>query len=357
MTPIRFGIIGGGWRAEFFIRVAQALPERFTLTRVLVRDPAKAQAFAQRLHVSTCGTIDELLAGEPCDFVVVSVPCVVHPQLLTELTQRGIAVLCETPAARDVPEMEQVFALTQRGGRIQIAEQLHLRPMHAARIALARSGRLGTVQQAQVAVAHGYHGISLIRRLLGLMFEDAVITARRVKSTLLAGPGRQGPPTEEKIEPVLQEMAWLDFGDRFATFDFAGPQYFSYVRGVRMLVQGDRGEICNYDLSYLHDFRTPIRTTLRREAAGENDNLEGCYFKGITAGEQWVYRNPFIPARLSDDEIAVASSLQKMHEFVQGGPEFYSVAEACQDNYLARLITQAAKAQESITTTRQVWAR
>ena len=35
--PISFGIIGGGWRAEFFFRIAQAMPERFRITGCLAR--------------------------------------------------------------------------------------------------------------------------------------------------------------------------------------------------------------------------------------------------------------------------------------------------------------------------------
>jgi hypothetical protein len=154
----------------------------------------------------------------------------------------------------------------------------------------------------------------------------------------------------------MQEIAWMDFGGKLGVFDFAGSQYFSYIRGTRMLVQGDRGEICNDELRYLQDFRTPIHTKLRREAAGEGDNLEGCYFKGIVAGDRWVYVNPYVPGRLSDDEIAVASSLEKMSQYVQGGPEFYSVAEGCQDNYLARLLSEAAKTGEKRVSQRQAWA-
>jgi predicted dehydrogenase len=356
MAPIRFGILGGGWRAEFFIRVAQALPDRFEVSRVMLRDPAKAQAFAARLKVETCTSIDDLVRGDAGQFVVLSVPCINHPQLLGDLADRKMPVLCETPAARDTPAMEAVYALTRRHLRAQIAEQLHLRPMHAARIDIARSGLLGNVTQAQVAVAHGYHGISLIRRLLGITFEDVTITARRSMSSIVAGPGRQGPPTAEATENVMQEIAWMDFGGKLGVFDFAGSQYFSYIRGTRMLVQGDRGEICNDELRYLQDFRTPIHTKLRREAAGEGDNLEGCYFKGIVAGDRWVYVNPYVPGRLSDDEIAVASSLEKMSQYVQGGPEFYSVAEGCQDNYLARLLSEAAKTGEKRVSQRQAWA-
>ena len=80
------------------------------------------------------------------------------------------------------------------------------------------------------------------------------------------------------------------------------------------------------------------------------------YFKGIQAGDHWVYHNPFIPGRLGDDEIAVGSCLAGMHEYVEGGTEFYSLAEACQDNYLARLIAQASRTGENLVSQKQVWA-
>ena len=32
MEPIAFGLIGSGWRGEFFERIAAALPDRFRLT-------------------------------------------------------------------------------------------------------------------------------------------------------------------------------------------------------------------------------------------------------------------------------------------------------------------------------------
>lgn len=46
-------------------------------------------------------------------------------------------------------------------------------------MAIVKAGLLGEVTQAQVSAAHGYHGISLIRRYLGIKYEPVKITARR----------------------------------------------------------------------------------------------------------------------------------------------------------------------------------
>ena len=36
MGRIKYALIGSGWRAEFYIRIAKMIPERFELTAVLV---------------------------------------------------------------------------------------------------------------------------------------------------------------------------------------------------------------------------------------------------------------------------------------------------------------------------------
>ena len=55
---------------------------------------------------------------------------------------------------------------------MQVAEQYAFQPLHAARLAFIRAGKLGEISQVQVSVAHGYHGISLIRKFLGIGYEN-----------------------------------------------------------------------------------------------------------------------------------------------------------------------------------------
>ena len=70
-----------------------------------------------------------------------------------------------------------------------------------------------------------------------------------------------------------------------------------------------------------------------------------------------MYTNPFFPARLSDDEIAVATCLQKMWEYVNVGQDFYGLAEASQDHYLGMMIQQAIESKEPVKTETQIWAK
>jgi hypothetical protein len=75
-----------------------------------------------------------------------------------------------------------------------------------------------------------------------------------------------------------------------------------------------------------------------RQDAGEDGNLEGIWHKGYSAGAEWLYRNPFPYASLSDDEIAIATVLQDMQDSVEGGDEVYGFAEAAQDQALSLAI-------------------
>lgn len=319
-------------------------------------DRAKADLLEQKLHVTTYRTLDDMLRNTNPLFVLVSVSKSASLAQLNALADREVPVLAETPPAADLEGLNQLYLRTLKEARIQVAEQYALQPAHAARLVLVQSGKLGRVSQAQVSVSQDYHAMSLIRKLLGLQFENAVIMARRFISPIVAGPTRQGPPTEEKIIEIPQTIAYLDFGDKLAVYDFATDQHRSWIRSNRVLVRGDRGELNNNRLKYLKDFSTPVTLDLLRQDTGQEGNMEGYYHRGILAGEEWVYRNPFAPASLSDEEIAVATCLAKMAEYAQGGPSFYSLAEAAQDHYLGLMVAQAVAQGTPVRTTFQTWA-
>jgi predicted dehydrogenase len=357
MDPIRFAIIGGGYRTQAYLQIARELPDRFQVDGMFVRNAVKGRAIEARWNVKTYRTLEELLHSSTPHFVVVSLPRSVTPVILRELAEQGVPVLTETPPAPDLAGLLDVYELAKKGARIQVAEQYHLQPLHAARLALVHSGKLGAVTQAQVSVAHDYHGISLIRRLLGIGYENVTISAHSFVSPLVAGPSRSGPPLQEKTEPSKQVLAYLDFGEKLGVYDFSDDQYWSWIRSPRLLVRGDRGEINNTQVRYLADYRTPVSFELLRQVAGENGNLEGFYLKGFLAGNEWIYKNPFIPARLNDDEIAIATCLDKMAQYVAGGPDCYSLAEASQDHYLSLMIQRALASHEVVRTTTQPWAR
>ena len=224
------------------------------------------------------------------------------------------------------------------------------------RNSIAQSGMLGEISQVQVSFSHGYHAVSLMRKLLGIGFENATIHGFEFVSPVVAGPGRKGPPEQETIIAAKHELALLDFDGKLGVYDFTRDQHRSWIRSQRILVKGVRGEIDNSDIKYLKNFLTPVELELKRINTGEEGNMEGYYLKGIQAGGEWVYVNQFAPASLSDDEIAVATCLAKMAGYVRGEPGFYSLAEASQDAYLALVIDKAMSSGEKQVTESQIWS-
>jgi predicted dehydrogenase len=353
---ISFGMVGAGWRSEFYLRVARALPDRFEVAGVVVRDSEKRNRFMRRWGYPAYPDTDALLDNTSPDFVVTSVPRTVNPEIIRKLVAADMPVLSETPPAAGVDEMASLYSdVTAACGRVQVAEQYWLQPEHAARLDLIDRAMLGTVSQAQVSCAHGYHGVSLIRRFLGAGYSLPTIRARTVTSQLVNGPNRQGPPKQEESKSSSQLLAWIDFGSTFGVLDFTGDQYFSWIRDHRVLIRGDRGEIVDRKINRLIDFQTPISVILFRRQTGAGGNLEGNYLQHISTGDHICYENPLQPASLSDDDIAVGTCLLKMGEYAAGGEAFYPLAEACHDHYLGILIEKAAETNRDIQAEPQAW--
>lgn len=352
----RYAVVGSGWRAEFYLTIARQMPQRFEVCGLVTRSPEKGRTIEEAWGIPTYRDIDTLLAAQSPSFAVVSVNRAAAPDLIRALAQRGLPVLTETPPAAGLEELVALNRLTRKGAKIQVAEQYPFQPMHAARIAVASSGALGTINEAQVSFSHGYHGMGMLRRLLGVSFENARIHAFRFSSQFVAGPGRSGLTETETMLDSPHDIALLDFGGRLGVFDFAQDQHRSYVRSARILVRGSRGEIHDREVRRLADFRTPVRSTLTLDMTGLEGNLEGFFIRGVSLGDEWVYVNPFPGARLSEEEIAVAVCVQKMGEYAAGGPDFYSLAEASQDRYLDLMISRAIVAGEAVSTSTQPWA-
>jgi Oxidoreductase family, NAD-binding Rossmann fold len=352
--PITFGVVGGAWRAEFFFRIAQALPDRFRILGCVTRTEATRSRIGREWGIPTFNSIEDLVRSKP-DFVVTSVPWAESAPLILELAAHDVGVLAETPPAQDLEALTKLWKELPENARVQVAEQYQFQPCHAARLALTKSGLLGEVSEAQISVAHGYHGVSLIRKFLNIGFERASIRALAFKSPIVAGSTRAGPPQEERKILTTQTIASLEFEGKLALFDFVEDQYFSWIRSHRVLVRGDRGEINNLDVRYLIDFATPMEVQLKRMDAGQTGNLEGYHHKGYIAGGTWWYRNSFAPARLSDDEIAIATCLESMAHYLETGNSFYGLAEASQDHYLSILIDRAAKSGNPVESSNQVW--
>lgn len=355
-TSVSFALVGAGWRGMFYRRVAEALAGRFRLTGVVTRSAARAAEVSAQWGVTAYPDLTALLdAGRP-DFVVLSVPRQATVPWLETLTGRGLPVLCETPPAADLEGLRRVTSLLPGAAQVQVAEQYQYQPLHAARLAVTDGGLVGEVSMASLSVCHDYHAFSLIRRHLRVGSDPATIRATVLRSSMETGFGTSGPRRERGTTEETRVVGLVDFDGRLGVYDFAGEQYFSYIRSPRVELRGSVGEIRDREVRVLRALDEPATQELRREQTGPEGDLGGDSLRGISLGDRWVYRNPFPGARLSDDEIAIATSLERMGRFARGGPAFYGLADAAQDHYLSLLLHEAAATGETTRSQPQPWA-
>ncbi|WP_460533599.1 Gfo/Idh/MocA family oxidoreductase [Humibacter ginsengiterrae] len=354
--PATLAIVGGGYRAEAFLRVADALPERFRVTAVMARRPENREEIRDRWSVDTVDSIDDLDRGRP-GFVVVAVSPSVSTDIILALTGAGHAVLTETPVAPDLPSCLALVDAVREGARIQVAEQYHLEPLVSAQLEVVRRGVVGEVSEASVSIAHDYHGMSVLRRFLGIEFQNARITARRFSERLQDGPSRQGDPLEDRLVDGIRTSAWLEFdGGAHGAYEFHDQQYRSWIRTPSVQVRGSRGELRDETVRHLRDGFTPVKSRIERVEAGGAGNHEGKFLRSYAFEGGILYDNRYRPARLADDELSIAALLDGMAAYAGGGAPVYSVAEACQDQYLQLEIRRAIEAGSPLATATQPWA-
>ena len=72
MKPLSFVIVGSGWRAMFYVRIALRYPQCFKLCYLLCRTPEKAERI--RMEYGIPVTTEARACEDACpDFVVVAV--------------------------------------------------------------------------------------------------------------------------------------------------------------------------------------------------------------------------------------------------------------------------------------------
>jgi predicted dehydrogenase len=352
-----FGVIGSGWRCEFFLRLAQAAPDRLRAAGVVTRSAERGERVTAQWGLPTFRTAEELLATGP-DYVIVSVPWAVTPDATRELVGLGARVLAETPPAPDLPGLRALWDDVGGSGVVQVGEQYLLMPGHAARLAALREGVIGEPTSVQISSTHLYHAVSLIRGLLGVGFEPATVSARAFTAPLVDPLGFGEWRGDATPKDTVTTLATIDWGGRMGLYDFTDNQWWNPLRHRRIVIRGAGGEIADDRLVRLADPTTPVASAFEYRRTGIDLNLEGNDLQHVSLDGRVLYRNPFAGTRLSEDDVAVADLLGRVGAWARGeGPEPYPLADGLQDHLISLAIGESAKTGRDVTTEREAWAR
>lgn len=357
MSPFRFAVVGSGWRAEFFVRMARLLPDRFECVAVVSRDPERGASVERQWGVPTVRAIADLPASSP-ELVVTATPWPVTPGAVVELVGLGLPVLAETPPAPDAAGLRALWAAVGTSGLVQVAEHSPYLPAHQARIAAVRAGVIGEPTSVQISSTHLYHAVGLIRRLLGVGLGAVVVRSSQFAAPLVDPMTRDGWNGRTEPSPRSTILATLDFGaGRSALYDFTDNQWHNPLRTNRIVVRGSHGEIVDNAVTRWVDAQTVLTSVIERRQTGIEQQLDGWDTQHISLDGHVLWRNPFEGARLADDDVAVATLLARSAAWVRGeGPEPYPLADGAQDHLVGLAIEESARTGAPVTAGPEAWA-
>ena len=326
---IKYGIVGAGWRSEFYLRIAALMPNTFKVSGIYIRSKQKQEEFSKKYDVPIFDTLENLLETD-YDFIVSCVNKAGICDTVRLLAGKNIPLLTETPIGASLKEIDDFLAEIKPEWRVQVAEQFHFQPRNQAIKAIIDSGILGEITQVQLSCCHDYHAASLIRFILDTGYEIPEAFSFTLSDTVNRYNSRRGLLSKPETVTAEEKFAVLKFKGKTAVYDFNYEQYFSDIRASRIVIRGTNGEIINDRCTYLKD-GLPHSFSLQRNSYGANESLDGFTLVNITAEGRVLYENPFKSARLSDEEIAISTCLLNMKKYLETGIPFYPLEEAAAD--------------------------
>ena len=322
---LSYVIIGSGYRAEYFGRIAQTWPDLFRAL-YLCRSEEKAARMKQRTGAEAVLTVEAAEAFRP-DFIVVAVDRGHLADVAEEWIARGFPVVTETPVADTEEKLDRLQKLAERGARIVCCEQYHRYPILAAGLEAVRQGLIGVPRTAYISLMHDYHAASLIRRSLITGKESYRLCGVRHVSPAVETDSRYGAVLDGRVTEEVRDLALVSFeSGKTAVYDFASLQYRSYIRARHLTVRGDRGEWNDTVLYGLDEKNRPFRQALMPEIPERYQRLDTQYLRDLR--KAW---RPELFLDTLQDEYAIATILLDMEEYLSGGPSPYPLWEAAED--------------------------
>lgn len=320
-----FVLCGTGWRAGFYMRIADSLKDEFRISSVYTHREEKRDELLS-LGYNATTSLGEALSAEH-DGVIVAGGRDGFLPLLIELEERGERILSETAFSfLDGEDLERSSLIPG-----YTLEQYWHTPLYGSiRASLPLIGKISSVY---LSALHNHHAASIMQ---GLFPSGKVGEVRRLLETeerCLRTGSRKGLERGGEREDYTRKITAVTFGtgETFIT-DFSSNQYHSYIIPSRIEIRGERGVITEKGVTYIGDDGYPVREdfVFNRE---ENKPNQPPVLSHVTLGSRVVFGNPFYPAPLCDDEIAIALMLREFRE----GKLLYTIRDGVEDARMGKL--------------------
>jgi myo-inositol 2-dehydrogenase/D-chiro-inositol 1-dehydrogenase len=242
---LRLALVGAGRMGRVHLH---ALHDAKRVTAVAVADPVADARAATGLPGHA--TVDELLAGDGFDAVLIAAPTDLHLELVTRIAGAGVPILCEKPCGLTAAETAAAAAAAEAAGIVlQIGYWRRFVPELQQLRGMVEAGELGEpgmiishqwdelppsaefrLRSGGIAIDMAVHEIDQIRWLLGQEFGDV---------TAIAGPPPVDAPAGDADVAVAVSrlsggtVAMVTLGRRFPPGDSCWVELFASDAHVR----------------------------------------------------------------------------------------------------------------------------
>ena len=145
-TPFRqtrIAVAGAGYIGQAHLDAIAQWPDRAGLSAIVDPSPAAAE-MARARGVALYASLDELIARDRPDGIVLATPNALHVPQALQCIEAGLPILLEKPIAPSVAEAEAlVREVEARGARVLIGHHRAHSPLMAGARAAIEAGRLG----------------------------------------------------------------------------------------------------------------------------------------------------------------------------------------------------------------------
>lgn len=335
MEMLSYIIVGSGYRAEYFGRIARTYPDRFRAI-FLCRSEEKVAKMKEKTGIDATTSIYECEKFK-ADFVVVAVDYSSLVDVCEQWVNKGYPIALETPAGANLEQINRLWELHKKGAKIVVFEQYHRYPILANGLKEIKDGKIGTPYNAYLTLVHEYHAASLLRRMLLVDNETFVIRGECYHTPVVATDSRNEAITDGRKYIEDRSIVSITYASgKTAIYDFCGVQYHSFIRSRHILVRGEKGELNDSILYYLDEDNQPKREHIMASIPSKYANLDTQDLREIR--KTW---QPEVFLDKVQDEFAIASMLYDMKEFIINGKEVYPLREALDDAYFTILMKEA----------------
>ncbi|WP_028973021.1 Gfo/Idh/MocA family protein [Spirochaeta cellobiosiphila] len=322
MSQLKVVLIGAGKRAEnIFIPILEQLSSYCSLVGVMSRTEEKVAYFGRKYNIPWFTDLEKLVNQTKPDIAIITTSRDQHLEPFLKLADMGVSLLVETPLAETREDMELMLNVKkEKDIYVEVVEQYFRYPRMQLIKKILSEGIIGIPQLVfSVSVAHGYHGLSLLRNIVGFDRKPISVSAHEQNFEVMNHIWRKGYPLRN-TENWQHGMITYDSGQS-GVYHYSSLTYGSPMRQNRrdnpFLIYGMQGMIMNDSINYIDQLSTNHNVKMKRNNVVKN-NLDITNAMSIGGSINLEWENPLRHLELDDDLLSIALCLKNLIEAVQG---------------------------------------